>query len=95
VVILQIFVAIVASAIGVLSSLTMLVLLAASLANAKPANIQQAKWMALGIGLVQVASLVGAIWLMNRDKHWHAAATGIFPLFAVIALVIVLIRIEW
>ncbi len=94
-VILQVILAIVACVIGVLSSLTMLVLLAASLANAKPASIQQAKWMALGIGVVQFASLVGAIWLMNHDKHWYAAATGIFPLFAVIALVIVLIGIEW
>lgn len=93
--ILQLFTAIVASAIGVLSSVTMLVLLAASLANAKPANIQQAKWMALGIGLVQLLSLITAIWLMTRDKHWYAAAAGIFPLVAVLTLVIVLVRIEW
>lgn len=94
-VILQLIVAIVASIIGVLGSLSMLLILALGLANAKPANIQQAKWMALGIGVVQLASLAIAIWLMTRDKHWYAAGAGIFPLFAVIALTIVLVRIEW
>jgi len=93
--VLQLLLAILSSAVGVLSSLTMLVLLMAGLANAKEAHIQQGKWMMWGIVAVQAISLAAAIWLMVRHKHWYACAAGITPLVVVIALIVILVRIEW
>ncbi|HLO41520.1 MAG TPA: hypothetical protein VK176_10890 [Phycisphaerales bacterium] len=93
--ILQFIAAIVASIVGVLSSLTMLILLMAGLANAKPAHLQQGKWMMWGIILVQAISLTAAVWLMVRHRHWHAAIAGVSPLIIVIVLIIILVKIEW
>ncbi|GJQ31000.1 MAG: hypothetical protein HBSAPP03_28840 [Phycisphaerae bacterium] len=87
--------AIVASIVGLLSSLTTLVMLMAGMANAKPAHLQQGKMMMWGIVLMQAIAIAGAVWLMVKHKPWYAAATGIFPLAAVVVLVIVLVWIEW
>ena len=88
-------VAIAASIIGMLSSLCMLVLFMAGLANAKPAQLQQGKWMMWGIVAVQVVSLAAAVWLMVKQKGWHASAVGIFPTVVVIVLIVILVKIEW
>lgn len=92
---LQFLLAITSSAVGVLSSLTMLVLLMAGLANAKEDHIRQGKWMMWGIVAVQAISLAAAIWLMVRHKHWHACAAGVMPPVFVIVLIAILVRIEW
>ena len=94
-VMVQTLVAIVATIVGVISSLCMLVLLMAGLANAKPAQLQQGKWMMWGIVAVQVAALAAAVWLMVRHKPWWASAAGIAPLAVVIVLIVILVKIEW
>lgn len=94
-VILQSLVAIFASIVGLLSSLTTLVMLMAGMANAKPAHLEQGKWMMWGIVLMQVVALGAAIWLMVKHKPWVATVAGIFPLVAVVVLVVVLVKIEW
>ncbi|MGQ0627181.1 MAG: hypothetical protein ACT4PL_03665 [Phycisphaerales bacterium] len=93
--ILQTLVAIVASVLGLLSSLSMLVMLMAGLANAKEGQIQQGKWMMLGIAVLAAGSLGAAIWLIVKHKPWHAAAAGILPMPVVVALFVVLLLIEW
>lgn len=84
-----------ASIVGVLSTLCMIVLLAAGLANAKPAQVQQGKWMMLGLLMLQFTVLAGAIVLMVKQRPWPAAAVGVSPLVVVIVLVTVLVMIEW
>lgn len=91
----QTLVAILASIAGLLSSLCMLILFMAGLANAKPAQLQQGKWMMWGIVAVQVVSLAAAVWLMVKHKGWYASAAGIFPLVVVIVLIVILVKIEW
>jgi len=91
----QTLVAILASIAGVLSSLCMLVLLMAGLANAKPAQLQQGKWMMWGIVAVQVLSLAAAVLLMVRHKLWLASAAGIAPFVVVVVLIVILVKIEW
>ena len=88
-------VAILASVTSVLTSLCMLVMIMAGLANAKPAQLEQGKWMMWGIVAVQVLSLAAAVWLMVRHKHWPASIAGIVPFVAVVTLVIVLVKLEW
>lgn len=92
---MQIVVSGFASLVGVFSTLCMIVLLAAGLANAKPAQLQQGKWMMWGLFLLQLVVLVGAIVLMVKHKPWPAAAVGISPLAVVIVLVVILVMIEW
>lgn len=87
--------AILASVTSVLGSLCMLVLLMAGLANAKPAQLTQGKWMMWGIVAVQVLSLAITVWLMLRHKPWPASIVGMSPLVCVITLLIVLVAIEW
>ena len=93
--IMQIIASIFASIVGVFSTLSMIVLLAAGLANAKPGQVQQGKWMMLGLLILQVAVLAGAIVLMVKQKPWPAAAVGISPLAVVIVLLVILVKIEW
>lgn len=88
-------VAIAASIVGLLGSLSTLVLLAAGMANAKPAHLLQGKAMMWGILLMEAASLGLAIWLMVKHRPWPAATVGAFPLVAVIALITILWVIEW
>ena len=92
---IQLFAAIAARLIGLLSSLSMLVMLMAGLANSKPPQIQQGKWMGLGILVVQVLSLAAAVWLMTQRRNLHASIAGLVPLACVVVLLIVLVRIEW
>ncbi|MBX3380764.1 MAG: hypothetical protein KF805_11785 [Phycisphaeraceae bacterium] len=92
---MQIVASVFASLVGVFSTLCMIVLLAAGLANAKPAQLQQGKWMMWGLFLLQLVVLVGAIVLMVKHKPWPAAAVGISPLAVVIVLVVILVMIEW
>ncbi len=92
---LQLPLAIVATLVGMLSSLCMLVMLMAGLANAKPSHIQQGKWMMWGIVLVQVAAAILAVWLMVHRRHWSACIAGIVPLVVVVLLVVILVKIEW
>lgn len=92
---MQIAASIFASLVGVLSTLCMIVLLAAGLANAKRGQVQQGKWMMLGLLILQVAVLAGAIVLMVKEKPWPAAAVGISPLAVVIVLLVILVMIEW
>lgn len=87
--------AILASVTGLLASLSMLVMIAAGLANAKPQQITQGKWMMWSIVAVQVLTLIASIWLMVKHKPWPASIVGIFPLVGVITLIIVLVKIEW
>jgi hypothetical protein len=91
----QTIVAILASIVGIISSLGMLILLMAGLANAKPAQLQQGKMMMWGIVLVQVVALVAAVWLMVKHKPWLASATGIAPFVVVVVLIVILVKIEW
>lgn len=92
---MQIAASIFASLVGVFSTLCMIVLLAAGLANAKPAQIQQGKWMMWGLLILQLVVLVGAIVLMVKAKPWPAAAVGISPLVVVIVLIVILVVTEW
>ncbi|MBN8599056.1 MAG: hypothetical protein J0L78_15395 [Planctomycetes bacterium] len=92
---MQIVASIFASLVGVFSTLCMIVLLAAGLANAKPPQIQQGKWMMWGLLIFQILVLTGAIWLMVKHKPWPAAAVGISPLVVVIALIGILVVTEW
>lgn len=92
---MQIAASIFASLVGVFSTLCMIVLLAAGLANAKPAQIQQGKWMMWGLLILQLVVLVGAIVLMVKHKPWPAAAVGISPLVVVIVLIVILVVTEW
>ncbi|MBL0869679.1 MAG: hypothetical protein IBJ18_03785 [Phycisphaerales bacterium] len=92
---LQILPAISASFIGLLSSLGMIVMLMAGMANAKERQLRQGKRMMLAIAVMEVAALAGAVWLMVEDRPWLASAVGIFPLVAVVVLLIVLVKIEW
>ena len=91
----QTLVAILASIAGLLSSLCMLVLFMAGLANAKPAQLQQGKWMMWGIVAVQVLSLAAAVWLMVKHKPWIASAAAITPFVVVVVLIVILVKIEW
>lgn len=91
----QTLVAILASIVGIMSSLGMLILLMAGLANAKPAQLQQGKWMMWGIVAVQVVALTGAVWLMLKHKPWMASAAGITPFVVVVVLIVILVKIEW
>lgn len=92
---LQTLVAILASIVGVLSSLCTLVLFTAGMANAKPAHLQQGKMMMWGIVLVQVVALTAAVWLMVKHKPWLASAAGIAPLVVAVVLIAILVKIEW
>jgi len=92
---MQIVVSIFASIVGAFSTLSMIVLLAAGLANSKPAQLQQGKWMMLGLLILQLVVLAGAIVLMVKHKPWAAAAVGISPLAVVIVLFVILVMIEW
>ncbi|MBL8874390.1 MAG: hypothetical protein JNM86_01185 [Phycisphaerae bacterium] len=92
---MQIAASIFASLVGVFSTLCMIVLLAAGLANAKLPQIQQGKWMMWGLLIFQILVLTGAIWLMVKHKPWPAAAVGISPLVVVIALIVILVVTEW
>lgn len=92
---LQLLTPIAASIIGLLGSLSTLVLLMAGMANAKTAHLQQGKWMMWGIVIVQALSLTAAVWLMVRHKPWHASIAGIFPLIVVVVLIGILVEIEW
>lgn len=94
-VMIQLLPAIAALFIGVLSSLGMLVLLMAGMANAKEDHLRQGKRMMLAIALMQLVVLVAGVWLMVADRPWIASAVGIFPLMAVVVLVVILVKIEW
>jgi uncharacterized membrane protein YfhO len=87
--------AVAASIIGGISTLSMLVLLMAGLANAKPAQVQQGKWMMWSLVLLQVVVLAVGIVLMVKHKPWPAAIVGISPLMVVIVLIVILVKIEW
>jgi hypothetical protein len=73
----------------------MLILLMAGLANAKPAQLQQGKWMMWGIVAVQVVALSAAVLLMLKHKPWMASAAGIAPFVVVVVLIVILVKIEW
>ena len=92
---IQLFAAIAASLIGLLSSLCMLVMLMAGLANSSESELRQGKWMGLGVLLVQVLSLAASVWLMPQRRHLHASIAGLVPLACVIMLIIVLVVFEW
>lgn len=81
--------------IGLLATLTMLVMLIAGGANSTPAEITQIKWMMIGVALVGLVGLVGGIWGIVAGRPWLGAGFGIAPLVASIALVVVLVKLEW
>lgn len=81
--------------IGMLSSLSMLVLLMGGLANAKETQIRQGKMMMLGIAVVEAISLAIAVWLMVQRKHGYASIAGAMPLAVVITMIVILVKIEW
>lgn len=92
---LHALVAIITSALGLVGSFGMLVLLMAGMANAKPDHIQQGKAMMWGIAIMQVVCLAGAIWLWTLRRPWHASAAGLAPLLIVAILLTVLVVVEW
>lgn len=92
---LQFVLAIIASLIGMLASLCMLVLMMAGLANANEAHVRQGKWMMWGIVAVQLLSLIAAVWLTVQRKHVAASAVGFVPVVVAITLVVILVKIEW
>lgn len=94
-VMLQYLPAILALIVGVLSSLSMIVLLMAGMANANDAHLRQGKRMMLSIALMQLVVIAGCVWLMLVDRPWTASAVGIFPLVAVVVLIVILVKIEW
>lgn len=87
--------AVLSNILGVLASLTMIILLLVSAANAKPEMLAQIKWMSLSIAGLEVISLGVSIWFLTHQRPWQAAIAGIVPLLAVIVLVIVLVKMEW
>lgn len=94
-VMLQYLPAILALIVGAFSSLSMIVLLMAGMANSKEDHLRQGKRMMLAIALMQLAVLVAGVWLMVADRPWSASAVGIFPLVAVVVLIVILVKIEW
>ena len=93
--VLQTLAAVAALVVGLMSTLSTLVLLMAGLANSKPAQIQQGKWMMWILVLLQIVVLAAAILLMIKHRPWPAAIVGITPLFVVIVLIAILVKIEW
>lgn len=94
-VMLQFILAIISLLIGMLASLCMLVLMMAGLANANEAHLRQGKWMMWGIVVVQLLALIAAIWLMVQRKHMVASVAGFVPVVVVVALLVILVKIEW
>jgi cell division protein FtsW (lipid II flippase) len=88
-------VAILASITSVLTSLGTIVMIMAGLANSKPAQLTQGKWMMWSIVAVQAIALAASIWLMMKHKPWPATIVGIIPFVCVVALLVVLVKIEW
>jgi hypothetical protein len=88
-------VAILASVTSVLTSLGTIVMIMAGLANAKPGQVEQGKWMMWSIVAVQAIALAASIWLMMKHKPWPATIVGMIPFVCVITLIVVLVKIEW
>lgn len=86
---------VVSMVIGLVASLTMIVMFLAGSANSDPIALRQMKWMAASVILVQFMALGGSIGLLIVDHRWMACGTGLFPAIFVIILTIVLVRIEW
>lgn len=87
--------AVLSAVAGGLATLTMLVMLMAGGANSSPAQITQIKWMMIGVALVGVIGLGGAVWAMIAGKPWLGAGLGIAPAVVVIAMIVVLVKLEW
>ena len=87
--------AILSMIVGILASLTMLVMLMAGGANSSEAQIRQIKWMMLSVAVVQVLALAGSIWLLIEHRGGLACAAGILPFVYAVVLVTVLVKLEW
>ena len=87
--------AILSMIVGILASLTILVMLMAGGANSSEAQIRQIKWMMLSVAVVQVLALAGSIWLLIEHRGGLACAAGILPFVYAVVLVTVLVKLEW
>ncbi len=81
-------VAICSTLMGMLATLMMLVLLMAGGANSSPQQLFFIKMSMLGMLIIALVSVIAAVWLMIARHPWWAAAAGIAPLIAAIALTI-------
>ena len=75
------------------ATLTMVVILLAGAPNSKPEHWIQIKMLMLGMGLVRLIGLVGAVWAMVAGRHWLAARIGITPAAAAITMFTVLMLV--
>ena len=76
---------------GAAASLVMIVLLLAGSPNSSPQQLAQIKWMMIGVALMALAGIVGAIWAMVLGRHLLASGIGIAPALGVVALFTVLL----
>lgn len=87
--------AVVSMLAATLVCLTMLVLLMAGGANAKPSHITVLKWLMAGTGAVWLLGVGGGIWAMIAGRDGLAACLAAVPIVACIATFAVMWITEW
>jgi len=86
---------VVAMLIGLVASVTMILMFLFGAANSDPVQIRQMKWMVASVIFVQCLSLGSSIGLLVVERHWLACGAGLFPALYAIVLTTVLVRMEW
>lgn len=85
---MSILITILATALGVLGSLCLLVLIMAATPNSTDAQLAAAKRWMLFIAIAGFAIPVAAIWLGRTDRPWWGALVGILPAIGLVGLLI-------
>ena len=88
------FLAFGANLVGILATLTMLVMMMAGGANSTAAQISRIKWIMLSIAVVALVSVAGSIWSMVAGRWGTASAVGIVPAVYCVTLAVVFLRME-
>lgn len=80
---------------GVLVSLVMIVMFLAGGANSNAAKIRQIKWFLASVVAVELLSMSCSIGLLVAGQTGYACGVGLVPVLYAIALVAMLMKLEW
>lgn len=71
--------AIMCSLAGLLATVSLAVLLLASMPNSTPARLVETRWWMAAVASVGLGGLIGAVWALAADRPWIAAGIGLGP----------------
>lgn len=84
-----------ANVLGIIATLTLVVLFLASGANAKPAMLVQIKWFLIASLVVGLGCICLSAWALWQGRDWLAIGSGVFPVLFAIVFLAVLYSIRW